>query len=96
MNVFNLTTAKAAIKKMGFMGAVGHGANIGFAVSDYNDNREQGQGIIGSAVGAAVDNALPIIIGPYTYLAGALIMNAPGAMISAAESVNQTARSALR
>lgn len=34
MNVFNITTAKAAIKKMGFMGAVGHGANIGFAVSD--------------------------------------------------------------
>ena len=91
-----LASVKAAIKKMGFMGAVGHGANIGFAVSDYNDNREQGKGVISSAVGAAVDNALPFIIGPWTYLAGALAMNAPGAMVSAAESVNQTARSALR
>ena len=86
-------TAKKAIKGLGWGTAIEYGINGGMAVGSYIDERNAGNGVIGSAVSAAVDNALPFVIGFGTYMAGAALVAAPGAIVSGAEKVNTMARS---
>ena len=87
------STVKAAAKGIGAMEAINYGINGGMAVGSYIDERNAGNGVIGSAVSAVVDNALPMIIGPWTYMGGAALIAAPGAIVSGAEKVNTMARS---
>lgn len=85
-------TAKALFKGLGLMEIANYGINAGFMVDSYIDERNNGNGVIGSAANAVIDNALPMVIGPWTYMLGAAAIAAPGAIVSGAEKINSMTR----
>lgn len=87
-----MNSLKAAGKGLGLMEIANYGLNAGFMVDSYVDERNNGNGMIGSAANAIIDNALPMVVGAGTYMLGAAAIAAPGLIVSGAEKLNASTR----
>ena len=79
---------KKAWNKTGFSGLM----NVGFGAMAYDSARDDGQGVAPSLAYAAVDTALPAIIGPWKYIGGQLLSGIPGAAMSGMETLGTASR----
>lgn len=76
--------------------AVGIGLTGYFAVDGYNTARQEGNGVISSAVSGLSEAALPMLMGGWGYAAYAAVTELPGAAVSAVESYGQYGRNLAR
>lgn len=87
-----------AKKAIGTEGKIGAGTvlNIGvggyFALSTYNESREQGNGVIGSALSAAGDFAISNMVGIVPYMAMNIIPAVAEGAVDAYDAINQYGR----
>ena len=91
--------SKILKKSAGVDGKLGWGTalNVGiggmFAISEYNDSREEGSGVIGSALSAAGDFAISNMVGVVPYMAMSVIPTVAEGAVDAYDAINQYGRS---
>lgn len=91
--------SKIAKKAIGMNGKPGWGTalNLGiggmFAISEYNDSREEGNGVISSALSAAGDFAISNMIGVVPYMAMSILPAAAEGAVDAYDAISQYGRS---
>lgn len=91
--------SKIAKKAIGMNGKLGWGTalNLGisgiFAVSEYNDSREEGNGVISSALSAAGDFAISNMVGVVPYMAMSILPAVAEGVVDAYDAINQYGRS---
>lgn len=71
---------------------LGTGLTAYSAISEYNDSRQEGNGIIGSAASAAGDAVLMGLVNPWVYLAGSAIAGAASHGVEAYDSISAYGR----
>lgn len=89
-NTTNVNKLKA--KKLGKLGKVNAILTAGIGVSSFFDNRNQGDGVVESAVKAAAETAVAHVVSPGMYLAGLGLMKAPELAVKGYEHLSLKAR----
>jgi hypothetical protein len=84
--------AKGAGKVGGAEKALSIGLDGYFAYNDYNTAREDGNGVIGSAVSAITNAVLPMMMGNVGYGLYLAATELPGAAVNVAEGISQYGR----
>lgn len=79
--------------KPGWGTALNLGIGGMFAISEYNDSREEGNGVISSALSAARDFAISNMIGVVPYMAMSILPAAAEGAVDAYDAISQYGRS---
>ena len=80
------------VKDSSLMTKAGFGAEIYFAWDSYSDARARGDGFIPALGQAAIDFALPEVIGPWKYAGYHLVASAGGLALDTYEDLSQSVR----
>lgn len=86
----NLNQLKA--KKLGKIGMANAILSGGIGVSSYFDNRNEGGGVVESAVKATAETAIASVVKPGVYLAGLGLMKVPELAVKGYEEMSIKAR----
>lgn len=82
--------------KLGMGDLIGVGLNVGFAVSDYKQNRKEGKGTLTSVAGAVGEFAIGELMGGPALMVINMIPTIPKAATSAAIGINKLSRQEAR
>lgn len=83
-------------KKLDLSDLIGVGLNVGFAVSDYKSNRQEGKGRFASAAGAVGEFAIGELMGGPAMMAAQLATGVPKLATSAALGIHKLSRQEAR